>query len=125
MSETDTVTRAAEMLDRLQKEATKRVLSAYRFESNLVRGSVIELSDPTIVGQRNVVVRFDMNGEEVETTFPFVVDGSYRFDKAKAFGMLVDEIGKHVADVVKEQALQFFADDLAKTPEFGGKKAKP
>jgi hypothetical protein len=114
--------RAADMLDRLQKEAAARVLAAYRFESNLVRGSVIEMSHATMSGVHVISVRFELNGEKFERTCE--VDGLAMvasYDKGKAFGKLVDCVSEAVTEEVKRQALGRFGDSVIQHAPFKGK----
>jgi hypothetical protein len=114
---TDAIVRAAEMLERMQAEASKRVLSAFRFEGNTVRGSVIEMGDAAILDTRKVFVRFALNDREIETSFE--VDPNLgKYDMGMAFKKLMDNVSAEVAVIVCTQAAEEFSRDSVKAHEF-------
>jgi hypothetical protein len=115
------VLEAAKFLDMLQKEAASRVLSAYGFEDNLVRGSVIEMQDAIVAIRRNITFRFSLNGSDIEGSVEIDdMDLIARLDRGKAFEFLVSVISKKIADEVISQAMSEFANGLSLDPTFKG-----
>lgn len=123
----DRALEAAKLLRELEKEAEKKVLAAYLFTDNLVKGAVIDLASVSVgdAGRsiHEIRIVFSVNGRDLKTIQKVEGVASVAlYDKGKAFSMLTEAVGKAIALEVQDQAMHWFGDQVCATSEFKGGK---
>lgn len=111
----DLVLRSAEFLQKLREEAANSVIESHVFTGNKLNGCVIAMAPSPNCDSLRTIVRFSLNGEDVESVSFFSRHSI--IGRERAFKVLAEAVAAKVAEAV----MSVVSEDIAYFLEKGGK----
>jgi hypothetical protein len=108
IEKTITPDKVTEMYDKVKDEVEKSFVRAFRIETDILNGIVVEFADKLDTMQRMTYTRFILNGKE------YIAKDIHRSFEALSDGELYEVFSKHLRSEISNQIIKVAAVQLIK-----------